>query len=88
MPRLKKQPSVFIRIKNCKIFDNFGKHQFSAFVKSAQKKPKSCDEKQKYQKMHTVIHYEGFARKKFCRVSLVNDYSCFFQNFRPKFAFL
>ena len=35
--------------------------------------------------MHTVIHYEGFGRKKFCRVSLVNDFSCFFQYFRPKF---
>ena len=35
--------------------------------------------------MHTVIHYEGFGRKKFCLVSLVNDFSCFFQYFRPKF---
>ena len=35
--------------------------------------------------MHTVIHYEGFGRKKCCRVSLVHDFSCFFQYFRPKF---
>ena len=35
--------------------------------------------------MHTVIHNEGFGRKKFCWVSLVNDFSRFFQYLRPKF---